>query len=98
MSQHERSIKQHLDLYMEEQRLLHREVISAVGEAKLAAAEARNAADSFSTSSTEIKAWTISLQKRVDRLERFNSLVIGGGVVAGAALWDKAKKVLGLGS
>lgn len=96
MSQQERAFKQHMDAFMEEQRRLHKEVISASFDTRLAAAEARGAAERIENSSAELGKWTLSIQKRVEKIERWQYLLTGGAIVAGAALWEKAKKVLGL--
>lgn len=96
MSQHERQLKQTIELYMDEQRRLHREVMGAVVDTKVAAAEARVAAETVQKASADMAKWTLSVQKRVEKLERWQAGLIGAGFVAGAALWDKAKKVLGL--
>ena len=96
MSQHERHFKQQLDLYMEEQRRLHKDVMDATVDTRVAAAEAKGAAERIEKSSEALGKWTLSIQKRVDKLERWQYLLTGGALVAGAALWDKTKKVLGL--
>lgn len=96
MSQQERAFKQHMDNFMEEQRRLHKEVIAASFDTRLAASEAKGAAERIEKSSEDLGKWTLSVQKRVEKLERWQYLLTGGAVVAGAALWDKAKKVLGL--
>lgn len=96
MSQHERALRQSLDIYMEEQRRLHKEVMAATVDTKIAAAEAKGAAERIEKSSDALGKWTLSVQKRVEKLERWQYLLTGGAVVAGAALWEKAKKVLGL--
>ena len=96
MSQKERVFKQHIDNFMEEQRRLHKEVMSACVDTRVAAAEAKGAAERIEKSSEDLGKWTLSVQRRVEKLERWQYLMTGGAIVAGAALWEKAKKVLGL--
>ncbi len=33
---------------------------------------------------------------KIRKLERWQNIAFGGGIVAGAALWEKAKKIMGL--
>ncbi len=96
MDKKNQTMRQHMDLFLEEQRRLHREVMSAALDTRVAASEAKGAADRIEKSSAELGKWTLSIQKRVEKLERWQYLMIGGGIVAGAVLWEKAKKVLGL--
>lgn len=96
MSQQERSIKKQLGEYLEEQRKLHLEILSASNDAKLAAAEAKSAASTISKSSEDISRWTLSIQKRVEKLEHWRTALATGGFLLSYVLWDKAKKVLGL--
>ncbi len=98
MSQRDRALKQHLDLYLEEQRRLHKEVMAASMDARLAAGDAKAAADGMTKAAEDLGKWTLSIQKRVEKLEHWRTGMAAGGLVAGAVLWDKAKKVLGLGS
>ena len=96
MSQQERAFKQTLGIYMEEQRRLHKEVMAATMDTRIAAAEARGAAERIEKSSADLGKWTLSVQKRVENLERWQYLMVGGGIVAGATLWEKTKKLMGL--
>jgi hypothetical protein len=89
MSKQDREMRSLMDNYMEEQRRLHKEVLAATAETKIAAA-------TLEASREGLEKWTLSIQKRVEKLERWQALLTGAGIVAGAALWDKAKKVLGL--
>lgn len=81
---------------MEEQRRLHHEVLAAVSDTKIAAAEAKGAAESFRSSLGKLESWVLNVDKRVHKIERWQTGIIGAGVVAGALIWEKAKKVLGL--
>lgn len=96
MSQHERALKQSIDLFLTEQRRLHAEVMAASVDTKIAAAQASSAADRIEKSSAELSKWTLAIQKRVEKLEIRQAFIAGGAMVAGAALWEKAKKALGL--
>ena len=96
MSQIDRALKAQLSIYMEEQRRLHKEVMAACVDTRVAAAEAGSAADRIEKTVEGLERWTLSIQKRVENLERWQYLLTGGSIVAGAALWDKAKRVLGL--
>lgn len=96
MSQQERAFKQTIESYMEQQRRLHGEIMSAVVDAKVASAEARAAAETIKDAEAGLAKWTLAIQKRVEKLEIRQAFIAGGAMVAGAALWEKAKKALGL--
>lgn len=98
MGQQDRAMKQHLDLFLAEQRRLHKEVMDAVVDTKVAAATANGAADRIEKSSADLTKWTLSVQRRVEKLERWQAGLIGAGILAGAAFGEKVKKLFGLGA
>lgn len=83
--------EERLEKHMEEMRRLHDGALRA-------ADRVQDGADRTEKAIENLGKWTLSVQKRVEKLERWQYLLTGGAVVAGAALWDKAKKLLGLGA
>lgn len=82
--------------HMEEQRVLHKDIMTAVIDTKVAAAEARMAAETIEKSGKELAAWTLAIQKRVEGLEHFKTGAIAGGAVVAFLLKEKVMAVLGL--
>lgn len=78
-----------LEAHMEEMRRLHDGSLRAADRVEAAADRTEKAVENA-------EKWTLSIQKRVEKLELRQAFVMGGAMVAGAALWDKAKKILGL--
>lgn len=81
--------EERLGKHMEEMRRLH-------DGAMRAADRVQDGADRTEKVVLELQQWTLSIQKRVEKLEILQAIITGGAIVAGAALWDKAKKILGL--
>lgn len=83
--------EERLEKHMAELNRLHQEALRA-------ADRVQDGADRTEKAVEKLEAWTLAIQKRVEKLEIRQAFIAGGAMVAGAALWDKAKKMLGLGA
>ena len=89
MGQRDRDFIEKMDQHMEQISRLHGEVLRAADRVEEGAERTEKAVDKLET-------WTLSIQKRVERLEIRQAYIAGGAFVAGVALWEKMRKILGL--